>query len=141
MKNLTYISADINPELAMQQIDIQSIDYPDSYFDVIICSHVLGHVPDEAKALSELKRVIKPEGSVLLMTKIYEGMPVTIEAPGYNAEDQEIFRKHGLDFPERLNNAGFDVSIVDMAKEVGSAAAATYGLGANELIYLCKRKV
>lgn len=142
MKNLRYISGDINPELAMQQIDIQSIGFPDNHFDVIICSHVLGHVPDEFKALSELRRVIKPDGSVIIMTKIYEDLSATFEASGMNnAEAQEIFRKHGKDFPERLKNGGFEVTIIDLAKDVGNLASAKYGLGENELIYLCKRKV
>lgn len=142
MKNLSYISGDINPELAMQQVDIQSISFPDNHFDVIICSHVLGHVPDEFKALSELRRIIKPDGSVIIMTKIYEELSTTFEASGMqNAEDQEIFRKHGKDFPERLKNGGFEVTIIDLAKEVGDLASVKYGLGKNELIYHCKRKV
>ncbi|MCR6641798.1 MAG: class I SAM-dependent methyltransferase [Sporocytophaga sp.] len=141
MKNLNYTSGDINPDLAMQQVDIQSIGFPDNHFDVIICSHVLGHVPDEAKALSELRRVLKPEGSAIIMTKIYEDIQSTFEASGmYNAEDQEIFRKHGKDFPESLKEGGFDVSIIDVAKDVGNVAVVKYGLGEKELIYLCKRK-
>lgn len=141
MKNLSYISGDINPELAMQQIDIQSINYPDNHFDVIICSHVLGHVPDEPKALSELRRVVKPDGSVIIMTKIYDDLSTTFEASGMqNTENQEIFRKHGKDFPERLKTGGFEVSIIDLGKEVGNLASAKYGLGENDLIYLCKRK-
>ncbi|GAL87198.1 conserved hypothetical protein [Sporocytophaga myxococcoides] len=142
MKNLHYISGDINPQVAMKQVDIQSIDFPDNHFDVIICSHVLGHVPDEVKALSELRRVIKPDGSVIIMTKIYNDISATLEGSELsNAEDQEIFRKHGKDFHESLQRGGFDVSIIDVAEEVGNAAAVKYGLGEKELIFLCKRKV
>lgn len=72
LSNWDYISADINPELAMKKVDIQDIDFEDNRFDYILCSHVLGHVPDEFQAFKELKRVLKPGGCLILMTKIYE---------------------------------------------------------------------
>jgi hypothetical protein len=40
------------------RMDIQSTDMPDEAFDVIICLHVLEHVPDDRKAMSELNRML-----------------------------------------------------------------------------------
>jgi len=45
--------------VSFQQIDIQNIPFPDETFDIVIANHMLYHVPDLAKALSEVKRVIK----------------------------------------------------------------------------------
>lgn len=45
-------------------LDLQAIDRPDGAYDVVICNHVLEHVPDDALALSELLRVTAPDGFV-----------------------------------------------------------------------------
>lgn len=140
--NLDYISADINPELAMKKIDIQDIDFGDNRFDYILCSHVLGHVPDEFQAFKELKRVLKPNGCLLLMTKIYHDLEYTFEGTGmFNAENQCIFRKHGRDFTDRIIESGFEVTVKDVAKELGPEKTMKYGLGQNELLYICRKLV
>jgi len=43
-------------------IDAQSIPFDNASFDIVIASHMLYHVPDRSKALSEIKRVLKPTG-------------------------------------------------------------------------------
>lgn len=48
--------------LSFQQIDIQNIPFPDETFDIIIANHMLYHIPDLTKALSEVKRVLKTGG-------------------------------------------------------------------------------
>ena len=45
-----------------RQIDIQNILLPDDSFDIVIANHMLYHIPDIDKALSEIKRVLKPDG-------------------------------------------------------------------------------
>ena len=44
------------------QMDIQSIPHPDASFDTVIANHMLYHVPDIPKALSEVARVLAPGG-------------------------------------------------------------------------------
>ena len=51
-----------------EQIDAQSIPYPDATFDMVIANHMLYHVPDRAKALAEIKRVLKDDGCVIATT-------------------------------------------------------------------------
>ncbi len=46
----------------MKEIDVTRITYDSNTFDVILCSHVLEHVPDDDKAMRELYRVLKPNG-------------------------------------------------------------------------------
>ncbi len=43
-----------------KQVDAQSIPFEDAYFDAVIANHMLYHVPDGAKALAEIRRVLKP---------------------------------------------------------------------------------
>jgi SAM-dependent methyltransferase len=59
---LDYLSGDLDPAAAMVQMDITDIHYPDNSFDVIYCSHVLEHVPEDRRAMRELARVLKPGG-------------------------------------------------------------------------------
>ncbi|HET7580606.1 MAG TPA: class I SAM-dependent methyltransferase [Bacillales bacterium] len=54
--------AEMDHDFAYQEIDAQSIPYPVDSFDVVIANHMLYHVPDRAKALSEIRRVLKPDG-------------------------------------------------------------------------------
>jgi ubiquinone/menaquinone biosynthesis C-methylase UbiE len=51
-----------------EQIDAQSIPYPDETFDAVIANHMLYHVPDRRKALSEMRRVLKAGGRLFVAT-------------------------------------------------------------------------
>lgn len=50
------------------QIDAQSIPYPDHSFDAVIANHMLYHVPDRPKAIGEIARVLKPGGRLFATT-------------------------------------------------------------------------
>jgi len=45
---------------------------PDSFFDLIICSHVLEHVPDDVFLIEEITRMLKPGGIAFLNVPINE---------------------------------------------------------------------
>lgn len=49
-------------------IDVQSIPFEDDTFDVVIANHMLYHVPDRMKAIREIRRVLKPDGSFYAST-------------------------------------------------------------------------
>jgi SAM-dependent methyltransferase len=49
-------------------IDAQSLPWDDPFFDVVIANHMLYHVPDRAKALAEIRRVLKPGGRFFAST-------------------------------------------------------------------------
>lgn len=45
-----------------EQQDCQNLPYPDHSFDVIVANHLLFYVRDRGRALSEISRVLKPQG-------------------------------------------------------------------------------
>ena len=51
-----------------EQMDAQSIPYPDETFDIVIANFMLYHVPDRPKALQEIHRVLKPGGYFMAAT-------------------------------------------------------------------------
>ncbi|MBW3589175.1 MAG: class I SAM-dependent methyltransferase [Actinobacteria bacterium] len=48
--------------------DAQSLPFGDKSFDTVLCMHVLYHVPDIALAVAEFRRVLKPDGYLLVAT-------------------------------------------------------------------------
>jgi ubiquinone/menaquinone biosynthesis C-methylase UbiE len=46
--------------------DITAIPVADAYFDAILCSEVLEHIPEPTKALDEFARLLKPSGKLIL---------------------------------------------------------------------------
>lgn len=55
-----------NTSVNLSRGNIYNLPYPDNYFDKIFCSEVLEHIPDDAKAMGELNRVLKKEGLLII---------------------------------------------------------------------------
>jgi ubiquinone/menaquinone biosynthesis C-methylase UbiE len=68
--NVDYLTADVAAKKVMVAMDITNIRFPDNSFDVIICNHVLEHVIDDGKAMSELYRILNPGGWAILQVPI-----------------------------------------------------------------------
>ena len=70
------------PILGFSNLDAQAIPFPDQYFDGVIANHMLYHVPDRAKALGEIRRVLKPSGRFYATTIGATSMQEIAELPG-----------------------------------------------------------
>jgi SAM-dependent methyltransferase len=103
----------------MIEMDITNIKYPDETFDLIICSHVLEHIIDDRKAISEFKRVIKKTGVVILMVplireKTEEDFLINTPEGRLKAYGQgDHVRACGKDYVDRIRSSGFDVEVVN----------------------------
>ncbi len=51
-----------------KEIDAQAIPFEDETFDAVIANHMLYHIPDRAKAIAEINRVLKPGGHFIATT-------------------------------------------------------------------------
>ncbi len=118
MASLTYHSADLTSKRADEHFDICQIPYPADTFDVILCSHVLEHVPDDRTAMSELHRVMKPGGWGLIDAPHKIKQRETIEDASVTSEEdrarvfghKDHVRIYGGDYLDRLRGAGFEVN-------------------------------
>lgn len=136
-----YVGCDLNPRPGHVAIDIENMDLPDAGFDLILCSHVLEHV-DDRKALAELRRVLKPGGTLLLMFPLIEGWPTTYENASVSTPEgrlrhfgqEDHVRYFGADARDRIRAAGFELSELTASEpEVGD-----YGLNRGEKIFVCR---
>lgn len=144
--NLTYISTDLDSPDAMVHMDITDIPFSDHTFDVIICSHVLEHVPDDRKAMSELYRILKRGGRAIILVPFELDRAATFEDPSVVDRKERIrlfgqhdhVRRYGQDFITRLEQAGFIVSQELYAHELDPSAIGKYVLSLDEAIFSCK---
>ncbi len=98
-------------------LDIHATGLPDNSYDVVIASHVLEHV-DDARALSEIARILRPGGQLIAMVPLIEGWSQSYEDPDIVSEagrdlhfgQNDHIRYYGADFRDRLQGAGFAVS-------------------------------
>jgi len=145
---LQYVSADLDPSRAMVQMDITNIHFEDDRFDAILCSHVLEHIPDDLTAMRELHRILKPGGWAILQVPIDRGRTASFEDPSVRTpeERERVFGQHdhvriyGLDYRDRLEAAGFCVSVDPFAQHLGLEACKRYGLDSKEEIYFCTKE-
>ena len=118
--SIQYIATDFEDEfIADHSYDITAIKLPDNTLDVIICYHVLEHIIDDIKAMEELYRVLKPEGTCFIQTPfkegaIYEDYSITTEEGRYKAFGQKdhvrIYSLEGLN--NRLQSVNFKTEII-----------------------------
>jgi SAM-dependent methyltransferase len=144
---LRYVTTDLDPSQQVDlRLDITALDLPDDSFDAVLCSHVLEHVPDDAAAMAELRRITAPGGFTLVMVPLARDRAATHEDASITApEDREReflqhdhVRLYAPDISDRLRAAGFAVETVDLHAELGPDAAARYRLLASDLIFLCR---
>jgi SAM-dependent methyltransferase len=147
MPNLEYISADLDSPLAMIKMDITSIQFADDTFDVILCSHVLEHVPDDQLAMRELRRVLRPGGWALMQSPLDANRATTFEDFSVTtpAERERVFgqddhvRIYGRDYKDRLEASGFTVRLEDFAQSYSEEKARRYGIKRDEVLYICTK--
>ena len=143
--HIDYLTADLNDPSVMVEMDVTDIQYPDDRFDIIYCSHVLEHVPDDRKAMRELHRVLAPGGWAVLQ------VPITAEEtfgdPSVTdpKERERLFgqydhvRRYGPDYENRLREAGFEVRKYRAADVVGTENLERLGVMEDEEVYYCTK--
>jgi hypothetical protein len=116
-------------------LDITDLSqFPDARFDLIICNHVLEHVPDDRKAMRELRRVLRPGGTAILnvpvsrvIERTLEGGPASEQLERYGQADHvRVYAEQ--DYLSRLTETGFRVT---------PTRHSAFDLNPREYVYLC----
>jgi SAM-dependent methyltransferase len=94
-----YETADLTMKGVDHQVDLQSLPFADGSYDFVFASHVLEHVPNDKKAIQEIRRILKPNGLAVLPVPVV--CPQTIEYPEANPHEAYHVRAPGLDYFEK----------------------------------------
>lgn len=145
----TYICGDLFVEgyfypKYVQNINVLDIPFDSNYFDLIICNHMLEHIPNDTDAMKELFRVLKLGGQAILQVPISQTMETTFE--DFTIKDPKerelVFgqsdhvRIYGQDYTDRLQSVGFKTEKINIFKEY---AQRNYGLDPNEDLIVGKK--
>lgn len=154
MPNLNYITADllasfidnmcVKPDVIM---DVCNIKFPSNTFDVVLCNHLLEHVPDDRKAMCEVYRVLKPDGWALMQVPINEELSETHEDPAivsksdraHHYGNPDHLRLYGKDYKSKLESVGFKVKTKNYIYELDPQEIDKYQLIDKETLYIAKK--
>jgi SAM-dependent methyltransferase len=142
MKNLEYVTTDLNSPLADIKANICNLPFKDNEFDVILCNHVLEHIPDDTKAMQELYRILKPGGFGVLQIpqdlsreKTFEDNSITDRKERAKIFGQyDHVRIYGRDYFDKLRSVGFKVEEVDYTAKLSEEDITKYCLAKGEII-------
>lgn len=102
-----YETADLEMKGVDFNVDITSLPFADNTYDFIFASHVLEHVQNDKMAISEIRRVLRPNGIAILPVPLVS--KVTIEYPEPNPYEAYHVRAPGYDYFERFGQHFFKV--------------------------------
>lgn len=147
MKNLDYTTADLYSPIVDVKADILNLPFEDDQFDLVLCNHVLEHITDDHKAMSELYRVIKPGGLGIFQVPQNIELDKTYEDPSIVAPEERAahfgqydhVRVYGKDYFDRLRKVGFKVEEVDYSKKLSPELLEKYCLAKGEILPVCRK--
>jgi len=138
------VTADLHAAADLR-LDITQMDLPDGRFDLILCSHVLEHVPDDRAAISELRRVLAHGGLCLVLIPYrpdrptYEDASITAPLDRMVAfGQQDHVRIYGTDLVERLRGASFEVEDRTPRELFDEDTVEGCELDPDEHLFLCR---
>lgn len=142
LKNIEYTTTDLLSPIADVKADICDLPFEDNSYDVILCNHVLEHIPDDTKAMQELYRVMKPGGYGIFQIPQDLNREETFEDDSITDREEraKIFgqydhvRVYGRDYFDKLRSMGFKVEEVDYTAQLSEEDIEKHCLAKGEII-------
>jgi len=126
------------------QADLTALPCADDSVDLVLCYHVLEHVPDDRQAMRELARVLSPTGIGLLQVPIRFGT-VTDEDPTVDEDERtarfgqaDHVRFYGDDFEARLEECGLSFQRVTPIELLGEQMCDWLKLSPSEPVWVVR---
>lgn len=146
-KNNTVTVSNLNP-LHKPDVgyDITNIPVPDCAFDIVFCIHVLEHIEDDVKAVSELDRVLSSSGTLVVGVP-QRLVPGTLCDPGINTPELRLkhylwsdhLRLYGSDFATSVfGSLGY--SIRSFGTETDTEWCCAQRILNNDVVHLCRKR-
>ena len=99
----------------VREAPLEQCPFPDAFFDVVVCHHVIEHIPDPIRAVEQLRRVLKPGGKLVLGTPDFDSGAARRYGPKYRLlHDPTHVSLFSNDSMHRfLRDHGFHIDRVD----------------------------
>jgi SAM-dependent methyltransferase len=108
--DLQIVGTDIEPARDVDVLaDVMRLPFASDVADIIWCHHVLEQVPDDQRAMTELRRVLKKDAGTMILSSGMSGDSMTREFGRPEKGLSGNRRRYGSDLADRLTNAGFTV--------------------------------
>lgn len=127
--------------------DLTRLPFRDDAFDVIVCYHVLEHVPDDRAAMRELARVLTAGGIAIVQVPRRNGKP-TDEDPSAPEEERitrfgqaDHVRYYGSDFESRMFANGLHAHVLEPRDVLSPEDLLRFAIGPREAVWICRRRV
>lgn len=149
MQNISYVCGDLNPpDASVQKVDIMRMPYVDESFDIVVCSHVLEHVPDDLAAIREIRRVMRPGGTAILQVPVALNLRNTFSDPTVLSPDErrdcfgqkDHVRMYGTDYPDRIRTGGLSPAVINAFRYLGPEVACAAGLSERDNLYIGRKE-
>jgi SAM-dependent methyltransferase len=145
--HLDYITADLESPIADYHFDLHEIPFEADSFDMILCNHVLEHVDDDRKVMSEFLRILRRGGFAILQVPLEPDRAVTYEDPAITSPGQrekhfgqkDHVRVYGRDYAGRLSACGFSVEERPVAGHFTPELIERYRLAPDETLFIATK--
>jgi SAM-dependent methyltransferase len=147
---LRYVAGDLdrNSGRVTLELDLQYLPFQNDSFNLVVCNHVLEHIPDDRRALAEITRVLDRSGAAILQTPVSAALESTYEDWSMTTGDQrkaafgqsDHVRIYGADYAARLEQSGLRVQVFDALEEFGADLIERHALIARERIFIGRKR-
>jgi SAM-dependent methyltransferase len=144
---IAYRCVDLSRKDVDELVDLTAMGgYADNSVDILLCSHVLEHIPDDHKAMREICRILKPDGFAIVLVPLVVGIDATHEDASidtvalrwkYFGMGDHVRQYGKRDFIARLEAARLNVDQLGI-EYFGAEAFRRAGIAENSVLYVVR---